>query len=399
MHPVDLQAAVTNTRDFEAAELEANYAQAVNLVLNRLSELNFKLKQFRITNCLEIQSCLLLSANQLWQQEMCICHYCVFNSKISIKCRNISTKLHIYDTATNLSAANLSANSTHHLLPAAPTHLSAATNSNTATELISKWNSKAKTDTTKLEIVDSAQPSGSRQWNLGTGSTQNPNFQHYLSLLVTPEDTTFYNSEFNRQPVLTSNILPATITNNKTLAIIFPFELKETTMVPLFIDNYFIKLILDSGSAGSIITKQLIDQLATKTPIGEIDNFSFKVNGIITSINILVMEATQYQALTDNDKNELTPNWKWKEKNDKGKGKEKKEETTTTNITSSNSYTYPILLQSTYYQPKLICINCSKKLSSIGACCGDNKKYATVTKFYCCTCIIERFGQPKKQGK
>ncbi|KAG9288763.1 hypothetical protein G9A89_023060 [Geosiphon pyriformis] len=39
----------------------------------------------------------------------------------------------------------------------------------------------------------------------------------------------------------------------------------------------------------------------TKTPIGKIDNFSFKINGIQISTKILVMEATQYQALVEND--------------------------------------------------------------------------------------------------
>ncbi|KAG9284753.1 hypothetical protein G9A89_001123 [Geosiphon pyriformis] len=42
----DLQAAVINARDFEAAELKANHAQAINLVMNRSSELDSKLKQF-----------------------------------------------------------------------------------------------------------------------------------------------------------------------------------------------------------------------------------------------------------------------------------------------------------------------------------------------------------------
>ncbi|KAG9287480.1 hypothetical protein G9A89_023852 [Geosiphon pyriformis] len=46
MHSANLQAAVTNARNFEAAELEANHAQAVNLVMNRSSELDSKLKQF-----------------------------------------------------------------------------------------------------------------------------------------------------------------------------------------------------------------------------------------------------------------------------------------------------------------------------------------------------------------
>ncbi|KAG9294406.1 hypothetical protein G9A89_001911 [Geosiphon pyriformis] len=280
IHPADLQAAVTNARDFEAAELKANHAQAVNLVINESSELDSKLKQFSDS----------------------------INQKLE---RNISTKLHTYNAATNLLAANLLANSIYHLSPTAPTHLLAAasgnlptaTNSNTAAELISKQNSKAKTNTAKLEI------------NSSTGSTQNLNSQHYLSLLVTPEDTTSHNSESNRQPVLTSNIPPATVTNDKTLATIFSFKLEETTMVPLFskaalkkkpitimytdvkVDDHSIKLILDSRSVDSIITRQFMDQLATKTPIGEINNFPIEVNSIIISIKVLVMEATQYQVL------------------------------------------------------------------------------------------------------
>ncbi|KAG9290243.1 hypothetical protein G9A89_022219 [Geosiphon pyriformis] len=180
------------------------------------------------------------------------------------------------------------------------------------------------------------QPSGLRQWNLGTSQLQNLNSQNYLSLLVTPEDTSTNNPAFTQKQLLTSNISPATITKDKSLAAIFPFEFEKTAAMPLFsgaaieakpitviytdtkVERQSIKLILNSGSAGSIITRQLMDQLgrrvdraasariitadgATKTPIGKIDNFSFKVNGIMTPIKVLVMEATQYQALVGNN--------------------------------------------------------------------------------------------------
>ncbi|KAG9297013.1 hypothetical protein G9A89_008599 [Geosiphon pyriformis] len=180
------------------------------------------------------------------------------------------------------------------------------------------------------------QPTESQQWNLGTGYAQNPNFQNYLSLLVTPKDTQSNNPKTNQHPTLTSNIPPATITKNKSLDTIFPFELEELSTMPLFseavlekkpitvmctdakIDGHSIKLILDSGSADSIITKQLMDQLghrvdcaastriitangAIKTPIGKIDDFFFEVNGIIISIKVLVMEAIQYQTLVKNN--------------------------------------------------------------------------------------------------
>ncbi|KAG9285328.1 hypothetical protein G9A89_010803 [Geosiphon pyriformis] len=48
LHPDTLQNAVTCTRNFKSAESEANHAQAINLVMNRSSELDFKLKQFTI---------------------------------------------------------------------------------------------------------------------------------------------------------------------------------------------------------------------------------------------------------------------------------------------------------------------------------------------------------------
>ncbi|KAG9287783.1 hypothetical protein G9A89_017378 [Geosiphon pyriformis] len=177
-------------------------------------------------------------------------------------------------------------------------------------------------------ISSFSQPLGSQQWNSGTSSTQNPNSQNYLSLLVIPEDAITNSSESNPlQTTLTNNILPAMVTKNESLIAIFPFKLEETINPPLFsgaalkkkpitamytnvkVDGHFIKLILDSGLAGSIITRQLMDQLdhqvdhaasariitadgMTKTLIKEIDNFPIKVNGIIVPIKVLVMEAT-----------------------------------------------------------------------------------------------------------
>ncbi|KAG9297544.1 hypothetical protein G9A89_001485 [Geosiphon pyriformis] len=170
-------------------------------------------------------------------------------------------------------------------------------------------------------------PSGSHSRNSGTSATQNPNSQNYLSLLVTPEDAISNNSETNQQATLTNNIPPATVTNNESLAAIFSFEFEEPFSLLLFsgatlkekpitvmytdvkVDRHPIKLILDSNSAGSIITKQLMNQLgcrvnqtvstriitadgATKTPIGKINNFPIKVNSIVISIKVLVMEAT-----------------------------------------------------------------------------------------------------------
>ncbi|KAG9286683.1 hypothetical protein G9A89_012233 [Geosiphon pyriformis] len=302
-----------------------------------------------------------------------------------------------------------------------------------------------------------------------------------FDLLVIPEDTSTNNLAFTPKQPLTSNIPPAIITKNESLATIFPFKFEETAATSLFsgaaleakpitamytdakVKGQSIKLILDSSSAGSIITKQLMDQLAasariittdevTKTPIGEINNFPFEVNGIVTPIKVLVMETTQYQAFigndwlskvnatantyvfwpplqnsskretidqtgererkvdlgslpsvmetddltwTDNDKSEPTLSWEWEEdKEYKGKGKE--EETTQT-TTIYNTYTIP--QQSTYCRPKLICVDCGKKLLSMGACCGNDEEYLTATRFYCRPCILKCFGRPKQVEK
>ncbi|KAG9289162.1 hypothetical protein G9A89_022471 [Geosiphon pyriformis] len=77
-----------------------------------------------------------------------------------------------------------------------------------------------------------------------------------------------------------NNIPPATITENTTLAAIFSFDIDNLNTHSFFsgaainqnkpikalytdvrVGEINIKLILDSGSAGSIIMKQLIDQL------------------------------------------------------------------------------------------------------------------------------------------
>ncbi|KAG9305482.1 hypothetical protein G9A89_006452 [Geosiphon pyriformis] len=216
MHPQTFQNAVTNMKDFELAKLEANHVQVINLVMNRLSDLDFKLKQLIVS---------------------------IVKSAVATK---------------NASLGNLSV----------------PTNSNTATKLILKQNLKAKTNTTKLEIIN-----GSLLTNLQFLNTT-------IGILT---------MEFGHwKQSLTNNIPPATISYDKSLAVIFLFELEETTTVSLFnraaldtklitviyidakVDGHTIKLILDSGLARAI-----------KTSIDEIDDLSFEINNIIIPIKVL----------------------------------------------------------------------------------------------------------------
>ncbi|KAG9296594.1 hypothetical protein G9A89_015186 [Geosiphon pyriformis] len=134
---------------------------------------------------------------------------------------------------------------------------------------------------------------------------------------------------------LSQTIPPAVATEDSSLAAIFPFKLEENEAMfsgaaldekrPITamyteatVNNTPIKLILDSGSAGSIVTLQLVNQLgfkvdcamtsqiitadgSTKLPHGKIDSFLFEINSIVILTKVLVMDATQYQALVGND--------------------------------------------------------------------------------------------------
>ncbi|KAG9286387.1 hypothetical protein G9A89_014553 [Geosiphon pyriformis] len=131
------------------------------------------------------------------------------------KSRAKSKHLPANDAAANLSStsisdpslsttatSNISTTTIHNISNPATSNLSTSNHSNTTPKLTSIQNPKTENDTTKLEIGN--------------------------------EDTTPSNLETNPIQKLTSNILPATVTENETLAAIFPFEFEETTPVSLF---------------------------------------------------------------------------------------------------------------------------------------------------------------------
>ncbi|KAG9284262.1 hypothetical protein G9A89_002072 [Geosiphon pyriformis] len=149
-----------------------------------------------------------------------------------------------------------------------------------------------------------------------------------------------------------TTIPPARIAKNANLSDIFPFEFEanessfllsnaaanEQKAIMVMYTEAEVKgkticLILDSGSAESIITYQLMQQLKRnvdrpaqtvivtangmkKTPVGEIDNFLFTLDRINIPVKVLVMNAPQYQALVENDwlqKANANLNWETQE--------------------------------------------------------------------------------------
>ncbi|KAG9289284.1 hypothetical protein G9A89_007845 [Geosiphon pyriformis] len=297
LHPANLQAAVTHAQDFKLAKLEANHAQAINLAINGSSKLDSKLKQFIGKS---------ISKPQLP----------VPNFEFPAKSRTIPTltSLCANDTATNLSTTNisspdLSSTATSNILTTTTNNLSTPNGSDTATKLPCQWSPKAKNHPTKLAIVNSS-PSTNLQLINPTIRISSVEFGHQLSSKP-------------KFPALFNNIPPATVTKNQFLAAIFSFEFEELSNVPLFsgaalnekpitamytnakVDGQSIKLILDNQLGCQVdhttSTRIITVNGTTKTPIGEIDDFPFNINGIVTSIKVLVMKTTQYQALVDND--------------------------------------------------------------------------------------------------
>ncbi|KAG9291817.1 hypothetical protein G9A89_012102 [Geosiphon pyriformis] len=155
----------------------------------------------------------------------------------------------------------------------------------------------------------------------------------------------------NPSYILTT-IPPARIAENANLSDIFPFKFeankspfllsnavanKQKAIIAIYteakVEGKPIRLILDSRSIGSIITYQLMQQLKRnvdrpaqtiivtadgikKTPVGEIDNFSFTIDRITIPVKVLVMDAPQYQALVGNNwlqKANANLNWETQE--------------------------------------------------------------------------------------
>ncbi|KAG9294676.1 hypothetical protein G9A89_008155 [Geosiphon pyriformis] len=398
IHPVDFLIAITHTRDFKAAKLEANHAQAVNLVMNGSSDLDSKLKQFSEFINQKLKG-YLADNRPIYQPSQRRNNQRNANlNKVTLE--PIAMLIVIYDQEINI---EILITATHNISTAAINSLSTTTiNLNTTTKLSYDNIQKPQIQSNlKLEIRDSGSPTNSQFNKLTIRITP-------ANLLVTPEDAASSKQKTNQKP-LTCNILPAANTKNESLAAIFLFELEKITLVSLFSG-----VALDTKPITAMYTdaKIITANGTTKTPIGKIDDFLFEVNGIIVSIKVLVIKATQYQALVGNNwliKTNVILDWTTQElqlsqngqytrvsatcshfktintpvllikfeeeekkliweayQNSKRKRKVKEEELLLTDNYIPHKYTPPQPVN--YCRPKLICVDCDKKLSSIGIC-------------------------------
>ncbi|KAG9292694.1 hypothetical protein G9A89_008282 [Geosiphon pyriformis] len=306
---------------------------------------------------------------------------------------------------------------------------------------------------------------------------QRPNHYHTQpSYLTIPEKSNFQQLAFSEGKVATlrlnpsnNTIPPAQIAQNANLSDIFPFEF-EANESPFLLSNAAVNeqkaitamyteatmkgkpihLILDSGSAGNRPAQTVIVTAdgIKKTPVREIDDFPFTIDGITIPVKVLVMDAPQYQALVGNNwlfKANANLDWETQElkilyqrqytivsatcstfnkQSEKAlvfEFEEKKEMPLTETYMALGStsnwaeeteqeifeesrgwkkvrYSIPEPRKQPPYIP-LKCKDCNKKLSSMRACISPEEEYETYTCYFCKTCHRKRFGSPKKSGK
>ncbi|KAG9288066.1 hypothetical protein G9A89_017661 [Geosiphon pyriformis] len=245
-----------------------------------------------------------------------------------------------------------------------------------------------------------------------------------------------------------TTIPSAQIAENANLSNIFPFEF-EANESPFLLSNAAaneqkaitamyteakveekpIRLILDSESTGSIITYQLMQQLKRnvdqpaqtvivtadgmkKTPVEEIDNFPFTLNGITIPVKVLVMDASQQHARvpaicgTFNKCSEKAPAFEFEPEEKKqiietfmalGSTSNWADETEQEHFIShtkpeTSGWNIPYLKPEPRKQRPYIplkCKDCHKKLLSMGACISPEEKYENHTCYYCKACHRE----------
>ncbi|KAG9292863.1 hypothetical protein G9A89_016225 [Geosiphon pyriformis] len=201
------------------------------------------------------------------------------------------------------------------------------------------------------------------------------------------EDVIFSNLELDQQTTLTNNIPPATVTNDESLAAIFPFELEESSQLPLFsgatleekpitamytnakVDRHLIKLILDSGSTTQELQLSVNGQhTCVPAMCGHFKIPSRKELLIeLEEEKKPIWEAFQV-SWADADHNELLLILLWNDKEKKKKkeltwkpnlgawGKEKEDDQPQSTNSAHISYSTPP--QTKYHQPKLVCVSC-----------------------------------------
>ncbi|KAG9302901.1 hypothetical protein G9A89_022317 [Geosiphon pyriformis] len=257
-----------------------------------------------------------------------------------------------------------------------------------------------------------------------------------------PEEQYFYHTALSE----------VQIAENANLSDIFPFEF-EANESPFLLSNAaaneqkaITAMYTEAEVEGKPI-RLILDIIVTadgmkKTPVGEIDNFPFTLDGITIPVKVLVMDAPQYQAFVRNDwlqKANANLNWKTQELTISYQGQharvpaicdtfnkrsekapafkfepEEKKPIIKTFMALGLMFNWADKTEQEHFIPHtkpktsgwnipyskpeprkqrpyipLKCKDCHKKLSSMGACISPEEEYENHTCYYCKACHRE----------
>ncbi|KAG9289639.1 hypothetical protein G9A89_014374 [Geosiphon pyriformis] len=400
-HLTSLQDAVTLARNFESAEQEVNHTQAVNLAINGTSDIDAKITQLskKLTQKIEGFLDRTTGTYQPPQQR---------ENNNNSRYPQQQNYL-IPTTATTAKNLDTSPILAKHGIPifhtsesTTPIHTTSSIYLTTTPELLSTTTN----DTSNPSLSNfSLQPTIIKNGEIPTTIRCKPTVDHFDQFLIGFDKSTLMERgdiERISQPSkqTKSNIPPATIIEDTTLA--WSSHQSDKLITALYTDvkvgGIDIKLILDSRSAvDHAITARIITADGnTKTLIGEIDNFPFEINGIqiptkkTTGCQKPMLLSTGTPKNFNSYSMDSMPEFQlytlippiiktYQKEKGKDRAKEEPQSLSLRYVTSNQRNLF-------YQPPRLICVDCGKKLSTMGACIGDNKEWPTTTKYYCRPC-------------
>ncbi|KAG9298371.1 hypothetical protein G9A89_005231 [Geosiphon pyriformis] len=331
--PEDLNSVIQHAKRYEMAMEEANRTKLKPAQQPRKKLTN---SQRRLKTILPINN----NSNPKDEIKITLHHFPITSLRIAITVESLVTGKKIaesYNETNKIGVINITLYHSN-LIINHHHQLTIYQDPNTKITIISQPHSQSNINNNRI--------SSNNQLVLRNTTQPKPNYYHtqpsYLTIL---EEQDFHHTALSegraaaqqqQNPFYTlTTIPPARIAKNTNLSDIFPFEFKANKS-PFLLSNAAaneqkaitamytkaevkgktIRLILDSESTRSIIIYQLMQQLKRNTPVGEIDNFLFTLDGITIPVKVLVMDTPQYQALIRNDwlqKANANLNWETQE--------------------------------------------------------------------------------------
>ncbi|KAG9306651.1 hypothetical protein G9A89_004198 [Geosiphon pyriformis] len=330
--PKDLNSVIQHAKRYEMAMEEANHTKLVNLAIGETSSAaEEKIDQLtkKVENYFTNQQQQQLQRYQppqrqnqnnfapLFNNQSQNCHYCGISGHWKKDCRKLQRD------QQNRSNQHYSPLQQSYYQPPLPTYYSSRPQYPISARRLITQNQFTPQNQYQ---VNNNRISLNNQLVLRNSTQPKPNHYHTQpSYLTMPEEQNSYHTALleGRATAQQQNLFynhttipPVRIAENTNFSNIFSFEFeanespfllssaaanKQKAITAIYTEaeteKKLIHLILDSGSARIIV----IADGMKKTPVGEIDNFLFTLNGITIPVKVLVMDALQYQALVGND--------------------------------------------------------------------------------------------------